>query len=213
HELIQEIGDAAHLFHVLAGIFIYHEVRAEIGRSQAVARNLLGLAEKAGDVAGQALAHRDLGDSLLHVGEFSSARKHFESALELVRPDTPPVFVGEEVGVAVLALFSLVLAMLGSPIAAMARSDESLKRAYNYLHHPHTLALALNVACRLHFVLRNRRRLEQCANSLDSFAVEHDLTYMRAQASVHRGRALLLKGELTDAVAALEQGIASVRAT
>ena len=213
HQLIQDVGAAPQLFHVLAGMFIFHEVRAEIGRSQEVAHQLLRLAEETDDIAGQALAHRDLGDSLLHAGEFLSARRHFERAVALVGPDTPPIVVGDEVGVAALAFLSLSLAMLGLPTSAVARSDEAVERACRYPHHPQTLALALNVACRLHFVLRNRHRLAECAERLHVLAVKHGLTYMHAQAALHHGRALLLKGQPAEGVMALEQGIAGVRST
>jgi predicted ATPase len=213
HELIHEIGGSPQLFHVLAGKFIYHEVRAEIDRSQAAARELLRLSEEQGDVAGQIMAHRDLGDSLLHGGDFSMARSHFDRVLRLFASNAPPVFAGEDMRVAALAFLSISLAMLGFPTAAETRSEESLEQARRSMRHPHTLALALNVACRLQFLLRNQRRVEENSNELCSLAAEHGLTYMQAQGTLHRGRTLVLGRRFGEAVSVLEEGIALVRAT
>jgi DNA-binding winged helix-turn-helix (wHTH) protein/predicted ATPase len=213
YKLIQEIGGSPRLFHVLAGIFIYHEVRAEISQSHAAARELLGLAEERNDVAAQLVAHRDLGDSLLHVGQFLLARTHFERALGLFHEHAAPLFVGEEIGVAILGFLSLCLAILGFPKAAAVRSDESVERARRHAHHAHTLALALNLACRLQFILRNRFCLERRADELCSLSADHGLTYMQAQGTLHRGRALMLAGRFGEGVPVLEEGIAGVRAT
>jgi hypothetical protein len=66
--------------------------------------------------------------------------------------------------------------------AAAVRSDEALQRARRRMRHPHTLAFALNVDCRLQWVLRNPRRLQESSNEQSSLAAEHGLAYMQAQA-------------------------------
>jgi class 3 adenylate cyclase/DNA-binding winged helix-turn-helix (wHTH) protein/predicted ATPase len=213
YQLGREIGDAPQLFHVLAGMFVHHHVRAEVGRSQKAARELLRLAEEQGDVAGQVMAHRALGDSLLHVGRLSSARAHLEEALSLFGPGALPVIVGEEIGVAALAFLSLCLAVLGFPTAAAARSGEALERARCQMRHPHTLAFALNVDCRLQWILRNPRRLQESSEELSLLAAEHRLKYMRAQGAVYRGCALALAGRFADAAILIGEGVAGVRAT
>jgi predicted ATPase len=213
YELGREIGDGPRLFRVLAGMFVHHHVRAEVDREQEAARELLRLAEEQGDVAGQVMAHRALGDSLLNIGCFSSARTHLERALSLFGPDASPVIVGEEIGVAALAFLSLCLAVLGFPAAAAARSEEALERARHRVRHPHTLAFALNVDSRLQWVLRNPQRLKESSDELFSLAVEHNLTYMRAQGTIYRGRVLALAGRFAEAVSLLEEGVAGVHAT
>ena len=186
---------------------------AEVDRAQEAARELLRLAEEQDDVAGQVMAHRALGDSLLHVGRLSPARAHLEEALSLFGRDALPVIVGEEIGVAALAFLSLCLAALGFPAAAAARSDEALERARRKMRHPHTLAFALNVDCRLQWILRNPRRLQESSEELSLLAAEHRLKYIGAQGAVYRGCALALAGRFAEAVFLLEEGVAGVRAT
>jgi class 3 adenylate cyclase/predicted ATPase len=213
YELGRQIGGAPQLFHVLAGMFVHHHVRAEVDREQGAARELLRLAEEQGDVAGQVMAHRALGDSLLNLGRFSSAHTHLERALSLFGPDASPVIVGEEIGVAALAFLSLCLVVRGFPAEAAARSEKALERARHRVRHPHTLAFALNVDSRLQWVLRDPQRLKESSDELFSLAVEHNLTYMRAQGTIYRGGVLALAGRFAEAASLLEEGVAGVQAT
>jgi class 3 adenylate cyclase/predicted ATPase len=211
YQLGREIGDIPQLFPVLAGMFVHHHVRAEVGREQEAARELLRLAVDRDDVVGQVMGHRALGDSLLNVGHFSSARAHFERAISLFGLDASPVILGEEIGVASLAFLSLCSALLGFPETAVARSKEALERARYRVRHPHTLAFALSVYSRLQWVLRDPRRLEDSSNELFLLAGEHDLRYMRARGTIYRGGALVLSERFAEAVALLEEGMADAR--
>jgi predicted ATPase len=212
-DLGREMTDAPQLFQALAGMFVHHHVRAEVGREQEAARELLRLAEEQDNVAGQVMAHRALGDSLLHVGHLSSAHAHLERALSLFGPDASPVIIGEEIGVAALSFLSLCLVTLGFPGSAATRSQEALERARGRVRHPHTLAFALACESRLQYILRNRHRLRESADELSSLAAEHGLKFYRARGAVFRGYALMLAGRLTEAVPLLEEGIAGARAT
>ena len=211
YQLGRKIGNVPQLFPVLAGMFVHHHVRAEVSLEQEAARELLHLAEDRGHVTGQVMGHRALGDSLLNVGHFSSARAHLERAISLFGLDASPVILGEEIGVASLAFLSLCLAVLGFPETAVVRSEAALERARYRVRHPHTLAFALSVYSRLQWVLRNPRRLEDSSNELFFLAGEHDLKYMRARGTVYRGGALALSARFAEAVALLEEGIAETR--
>jgi class 3 adenylate cyclase/predicted ATPase len=211
YQLGREIGNVPQLFPVLAGIFVHHHVRAEVSLEQEAARELLHLAEDRSDVSGQVMGHRALGDSLLNVGHFPSARAHFERAISLFGVDASPVILGEEIGVASLAFLSLCLAVLGFPETAVTRSEAALERARYRVRHPHTLAFALSVYSRLQWVLRNPRRLEASSNELFLLAGEHDLKYMRVRGTIYRGGALVLSERFAEAVALLEEGIADTR--
>jgi predicted ATPase len=202
----REIADASELFRALAGVFVHHHVRAEVDRAQGAARELLLLAEAREDVAGQAMAHRALGDSLLHVGHFTTARMHLERAVSLFGADTSPIVLGEDVGVATLAFLALSMAMLGFPAEAMARSDAALERARLRVRHPHTLAFTLSVDCRLQWILRNPRRLQNHANELSILAAEHGLKYMQVRGTADRGCALALLGHFDAAIPLLNEG-------
>jgi class 3 adenylate cyclase/predicted ATPase len=213
HQLGCEIADAPRLFRALAGMFVHHHVRAEVDRAQKAAGELLRLAEEQEDIAGQVMGHRALGDSLLHVGHFPTARAHLERALSLFGPDASPVIVGEDIGVAALAFLALCLAALGFPAAALARSETALERARRRVRHLHTLAFALGVDCRLQWILRNARRLQESSSQLSSLAAEHGLMEVQVRGTAYRGCALALAERFDDAVSLLNEADAGLRAT
>jgi DNA-binding winged helix-turn-helix (wHTH) protein/predicted ATPase len=202
----REVADAAQLFRALAGVFVHHHVRAEVDRAQGAARELLLLAEAQKDIAGQVMAHRALGDSLLHVGHFTTARMHLERAVSLFGANASPVILGEDIGVATFAFLALCMAMLGFPAEATARSDAALERARVRVRHPHTLAFTLSVDCRLQWILRNPRRLQNHANELSVLAAEHGLKYMQMRGTADRGCALALAGHFDAALPLLNEG-------
>jgi DNA-binding winged helix-turn-helix (wHTH) protein/predicted ATPase len=202
----REVADAPELFRALAGVFVHHHVRAEVDRAQGAARELLLLAEARKHIAGQVMAHRALGDNLLHVGHFTTARVHLERAVSLFGADASPVVLGEDIGVATFAFLALCLAMLGFPAEAMARSDAALERARLRVRHPHTLAFTLSVDCRLQWILRDPRRLQNHANELSVLAAEHGLKYMQVRGTSDRGCALVLAGHFDAAIPLLSEG-------
>jgi DNA-binding winged helix-turn-helix (wHTH) protein/predicted ATPase len=204
----REVVDASQLFRALAGVFVHHHVRAEVDRAQEAARELLDLAEAQKDIAGQVMAHRALGDSLLHVGHFTTARMHLERAVSLFGADASPVILGEDIGVATFAFLALCMAMLGFPAEATARSDAALERARARVRHPHTLAFTLSVDCRLQWILRNPRRLQNHANELSVLAAEHGLKYMQMRGTADRGCALALAGHFDAAIPLLNEAVA-----
>lgn len=97
--------------------------------------------------------------------------------------------------------------------AGAVRSDEALQRARCRMRHPHALAFALNVDCRVQWVLRNPRRFQESSNELSSLAAEHGLAYVQVQGTVYRGCAVALAGWFEDAGLSARRGGAGVRET
>src|SRR5207245_5388359 len=88
-----------------------------------------------------------------------SAPGHFKRVLALYGPPQQrslTVLIAENARVALLSCLSLTLGLLGFVEQARLRSTEALAEARE-LSHPISLAFALSVACRLHFVLAEPR--------------------------------------------------------
>jgi len=69
YELSRLMEDASQLPKILAGRFVHYHVRADVHQAQSAASELLAFARGRCDAAGEMMAHRALGDSLLHVGD------------------------------------------------------------------------------------------------------------------------------------------------
>jgi class 3 adenylate cyclase/predicted ATPase len=213
YELSRLTEDTSQLPKILAGRFVHYHVRADVHQEQLAANELLAFAHGRRDAAGEMMAHRALGDSLLHVGDFRNARAHFEEALRILGPQSPPVIVGEDVRTAALAFLSFCLAMQGHVLAAEERAQEAIARARS-LQDPHTVAFALSTgSCRTKCLLLDHKGLVQDVDRLYALAIEHSLKFFQAAATMYRGWVMALEGRFAEGSALLELGIEGAKAT
>ena len=156
YELSRLTEDTSQLPKILAGRFVHYHVRADVHQEQLAANELLAFARGQRDAVGEMMAHRALGDCLLHVGDLRGARAHFEEALGIRGPHSQPIIVGEDVRTAALAFLSICLAIQGHVAAAEERAQEAITRARS-LQDPHTVAFALGVGCRTKCLLLDHK--------------------------------------------------------
>jgi len=211
YELSRLTEDASQLPKILAGRFVHHHVRADVHQSQLAANELLAYSRGRRDAAGEMMAHRALGDSLLHVGDLRGASAHFEEALRILGPQSSPIFVGEDVRTAALAFLSFCLAFQGHVAAAEERWQEAITRARS-LQDPHTVAFALSVRCRTKCLLLDHKGLVQDVDRFHALTIEHSLKFLQVIATNYRGWAMALEGRIAEGIALLQIGIEGLRA-
>ena len=210
YELSRLTEDASQLPKILAGRFVHHHVRADVHQAQSAANELLAFARGRRDAASEMMAHRALGDSLLHVGDPRGASAHLEEAIRILGPRPPAIIVGEDVRTAALAFLSLCLAFQGHVAAAEERGQEAITRA-RALRDPHTVAFAFSVRCRARCLLLDHKGLVQDVDRLHALAIEHSLKLHQAHATTFRGWAMALEGRFAEGSALLELGIEGVK--
>jgi class 3 adenylate cyclase/predicted ATPase len=206
HELSRLTGEASQLPKILAGRFVHYHTMGDVRQAQSPANELLAFAREQCDAAAEAMAHRALGDSLIHVGDLRSANAHLEEALRILGPHSPPLFVGEDVRTAALVFLSLCLALQGHVSAAEERLQEAIARARS-LDHTFTVAFALNNACRIKCHLLDHRGLVQNLDLLHALATEHRIKFMQENAAIFRGWAMLLEGRIEEGSPLLKRSI------
>ena len=211
YELSRLTEDASQLPMILAGRAVHYHVRADVHQEQLAANELLAFARGRRDAAGEMMAHRSLGDSLLHVGDLRGARAHLEEALGILGPQSPPIIVGEDVRTAALAFLSLCLALQGHVSAAEERAQEAITRACS-LQDPRTVAFALAIRCRTKCLLLDHKGLVQDVDRLHALAIEHSLKHYQAAATNYRGWAMALEGRFAEVIALLQIGIEHAKA-
>jgi tetratricopeptide (TPR) repeat protein len=177
-----------------------------VRQAQSAANELLAFARERSDAAAEAMAHRALGDSLIHVGDLRSANAHLKEALRILGPLSPPLFVGEDVRTAALVFLSLCLALQGHVSAAEERLQEAIARARS-LDHTFTVAFVLNNACRIKCHLLDYQGLVQNLDRLQALATEHRIKFMQQNADIFRGWAMLLNGRIKEGGAILKSYI------
>lgn len=213
--LCELLDDTPNLLKALWGEFVHHHVRAETNRSHRAAGDLLALAERQNDPAGLVAGHRAIGDSFLHLGQLRAARTQFEQGLALYDPvqhRSLTLLFAENARVATLGFLSLTLGLLGFADQARARNGEALAEARE-LSHPISLAFALSVGCRLHFVLEDPPTVCRLAEELIALTEEQQFAFFLAMGTNYRGWALAEAGDIGAGMALLRKGIAGFRAS
>src|SRR5262249_29261212 len=143
-------------FPVLFGLWAFYVTRAEHRTAHELAKQLLGLAERARDSGLLVEAHGTLGGTLFYLGELATALEQFDQAIALYDPDRhrSHAFVyGQDPGVASLSWAAAARWHLGYPDQALKKNEEALALA-RAVAHPFSLAWPLSFAA----WVRNLRR-------------------------------------------------------
>jgi adenylate cyclase len=144
-ELCEILGDNPQLFPALWGLWAFYYSTANIRAAFEVTQQMLRPADKDPRVDKLMLAHHITGVTLLHMGEPSSARTHFEHALEISDPkyDRDIIDSIQQSSITtVLSYNAWAVWQLGYPDRARELAKEAVLVAEN-LAHPPSLAATL----------------------------------------------------------------------
>ncbi len=144
-ELCQQLGETPQSFPVLRGLWVVHEMRAELRTARQLGEQLLALAHHLDDPDLLIEVHRALGNTLLWTGEFAQAREHLQKALALHKPEQHTALAfqyGTDPRTVCLLYETLALWVLGYPAQALHKSREALARAEEGAR-PYRLSLAV----------------------------------------------------------------------
>jgi predicted ATPase len=213
--LCEQLQAAPSLFRVLWGLWMFHLVRPNLGKSQELAERLFTLAQKFQDPAQLLQAHQALVVTFLHLGDPAVTRDHMEQGIalyDLKRHGNLTDLYGQDPGVVCLAFGAVALWLLGYPDQAVQRSRAAVALGAE-LGQPSTLALAKYFASVLRQYRREGPAVRESAEATLAIATEHGLSFWRAVAMIMRGWALTGLGELTSGIAQLRQGLTDLEAT
>jgi class 3 adenylate cyclase/tetratricopeptide (TPR) repeat protein len=153
-ELCERLGEPAEYLQVMFWLATVTVVRGELPQALEAVAALLSVAEARGDRPALINAIRGRGMILFFLGRVVEAREAIEHAVEVfsASPETDKMAAraaGQDAGVAMLALLSWVLWVLGDVDGAVKRIAAALERAET-AHHAHTHAYAWYYASVLH---------------------------------------------------------------
>ncbi|MCC6167492.1 MAG: AAA family ATPase [Caldilineaceae bacterium] len=155
--LARTAGDSVELFHALAGLKSYHDLRLDLDLARALGEECMRIAQGLGDPALQALAAFKLGGAHSYRGDLALALPALRPLQEL--DDAPwqqamRQVYGYDQQVAALGIGAIVLCMMGYPDQAETMSARALALA-EAIDHPFSLAHA-----RFHAAMLRQYRLE-----------------------------------------------------
>jgi predicted ATPase len=200
------------LFSVLFGFWVATYVASNGDVARELAAQFLALAEKQRATVPLMIAHRIMGTSLLHMGDFVQARTHYDQGIALYDPaEHRPLAMrfGQDVGVSYFTYRSQALWLLGYPDAARTDAEYALKHARE-IGQAATLMFALGTLSMNQIIWRNYAALAQ---ELGALAEEKRGLYWKAYAMTNQGCVLALTGKSSDAIQMITSGITALRST
>jgi predicted ATPase len=214
-QLCEHVEDRTQRFRVLWGLWHFHVVRAELRTVQELGEQLLSVAHSMNDPAYLVGGHFVMAGGLTCIGEFASARAHWQQGIALhaaCHPQGHVSLYGSDIGVFSLSWGAHTLWHLGYADEALAMSHRALALAQD-LSHPYSLALALAYAAMLHQFRREPDAVGERAAAAMALCVEHKFAYYMAWATLLQGWALAESADQEGGMQQMQQGLEALLAT
>jgi class 3 adenylate cyclase/predicted ATPase len=211
--LCLKIDNSREYFQALFGLWGHSWASGKNDEALAMADELLSRAKTSSDGILLMVGHRMMGSTLLTIGEFVTARRHFEESIALSqdegrRPLSDLYMVDPQV--ASLLLLSWDLWFLGYADQSLARVSEALTLAQGFAQ-PYSIAFAHYITSIVHLLRGDPlRALHSAEQSLD-VSREQRFSQYELLSTILRGRALGELGRLREAVNEIQTGIAKAR--
>jgi predicted ATPase len=215
--LCQQMGDSPQLFPVLAGLWGFRFLRAELYTAKELAAQLFRLAHSISDSALLLWAHTLQGLTLSTLGELPAALKHLEEGivlydLQLHRPDRTRVGA-QDPKMTCLSYAAWTLWRMGYPDQARKKVEEALTLTQE-LSHPFSLAFALDFAgAGVNMFLRDVPVVHAHTEMLMKLSQEQGFPYWLAWGAVRQGWVLAEQGQVEAGITKMRQGMDIVQST
>jgi predicted ATPase len=214
-ELCQRVyaGETAHIFPILYGRWAFYLIRGEHQTAHRLAEEFFHLAQQQHDPV-IVVAHRCMGWSFC-MGEFVSARPHFEQIAALYNPAQHRSLTfqyGQDPGMAGLSTGALDLWLLGYPEQARQWNDQAMMLGRE-ASHANTLAFSLDAASWFHQFCQERAVAQERAEEAIAICTKQGLALWLAWGMIIRGWALAEQGQGEAGIAQIRQGLAAAQAT
>lgn len=187
--LTNQLDDTEEVFGILAGIFVYRMVRADLANALAIAERMLAAARANGGDVANLMAHRCLGVVRFYLGDHVNASRSLERAIELYRDGEHAPLAQRfayDPKAAALAYLGLCLVATGRTAEAQRRFDQALTHA-QVLDHQVSWANTLAHVGLGRMVADDLAGVRANADALSRIAADQCYPYWTAHAALQQG--------------------------
>jgi tetratricopeptide (TPR) repeat protein len=209
-ELARACGIPLYEIPAVYGLSAYQLVRGDLNEAYEQARQLLGLAEQAGEVGYAIGALQVMGVASVHLGAMDRARRHLEEAVaryDPVRDRDLAYHIGHDPKVGALSYLAFILVYHGYPEQALAAREAATQLA-RQLNHPYTIDFAASFSAMLFHRLRWPAECKEEAERALELGTRGPYPIWQAIGEITHGWALAHLGQADDGIAELERGLA-----
>ena len=209
-ELAEKHGDERRLFQAIYGIYQHNVGSGRIVAARPLAERLLSVtAHEDTDPGLRLQAHHALWTTLFVGGEPAGCREHCEIGRLRYDPERyqshRDLYGGHDAGVCAWTLGAHAEWQLGHPDTALASLTQAVALAER-IAHPPSLIMVLSYAAWLHIYGREPELILDRLAAAEAVAAEQRLSVF-VSPHILRGAALLLLGQVKEAIAALHTGL------
>ena len=214
-ELLRLQGPSPQLFNMLALLVLFYKFSGQMSSAQAIAEQLLPIAETLGNPALVMEAHRTMGSALVEQGKCAEALEHFNQASSLYaahRNHPYTLAIAHDCKVVCECFAARALWALGDPDAALHRMQGALAFARE-LSHPASWIFAAHFAVQLHQLRGEPLLARERASEVVKIADEYGLDLWQAFGNIDMGWAEAELGNRRIGLDQMQRGMAAYRAS
>lgn len=214
-DLCLKLVNPPEYFQALFGLWGYSWMAGKNDEALVMADEFLSRSQASPNSIVLMMAHRIMGSTLLTVGEFQTARHHFEESIALSKIEgTQPVhnLYMVEPQVASLLLLAWDLWFLGYLDQSLARVSEALAIAED-LAQPYSIAFSQYMTSVVHLLRGEPAGALRSADLSLAISREQRFSLYVILSTISRGRALGELGQFREGAAEMQAGIAEARRT
>jgi class 3 adenylate cyclase/predicted ATPase len=219
-ELCERVDDTVQRGVVDYGQYLVHLLRGQLDAALATTKAMLRRAERDRNPTSVMIAHRCIGTTLVHRGDFGTARGHLEAALALYEPKEHARLAyrfAYEPRIAMLCYLAHALLHLGHPDQASKRYGQLMEAIRAHRHSP-SVAFGLFQAS---LFWTYERDLGACSRERDfgggeaivdeliAICTEHGFSLWRTAGVILKGWLLTRSGEADRGLAQMREGMAA----
>jgi class 3 adenylate cyclase/predicted ATPase len=214
-QLSKDNGFDEHTVPAMFGLWTWNFVRATFGEAQALAEDLLSLAERLENPVYKALAHEAQGFTLFARGDFAAAHAELERSIGLCDDDAGVAYLdlsAQDPRVHARLYDGMVLWFLGYPDQALQKCAEASRYA-DMLQDPFSQTMAKTISLRVHQLRGDAANVLWHADTAIASCEEHGFVHYLAMALVLKGWAAAQQGDFAKGIAEIQSGLEKERST
>jgi class 3 adenylate cyclase/predicted ATPase len=218
-EQAESLGEAPEdpllLFSVLYGFWAASFVAFDGNRMRQLAAEFLSVAERQSIPVPRMVGHRNMGVTLLAIGEIQESLVHFDKALALYDPSEHRQLAtrfGQDVRVAILFYRSQAHWVMGYPKRAVADAARAIQEARE-IGQAATLIPALTLTSLSYSLCGDYERANAQVDEVITLADEKGALFWKIGGSLLKGYILALTGKPSDAIQMITLGVTTWRST
>lgn len=214
-QLCQQVGDAQQRFQVLWGLGKFYQVKPDLAKGTAVARDLLALAQTEENPELLLEAYSIAGTHFFHNVALRDAKQYLDESVALydsVRHAQHALIYGQDPAIVGLTYGAWTRWCLGYPRQALDLAQQALTQS-EQIAHPYSRVLAMSYMSAQYQFMGDVASCQRQASATMEVTRAYGFTLWLASATFLHGWAVAMQGDFPNGMTQMQEGIDLYRAT